>query len=368
MSRYTSADFSHEAAGSVGVLLANLGTPEDPSVGGVRRYLRQFLGDPRVVEVPRPVWWLVLNAFILPFRPRRSAQAYQQVWTEHGSPLLRISRRQREALQAALAGDDAQPMPVALGMCYGQPSIADALRELRAQGAQRLLVLPLYPHYSGTTTGAVFDAVARELMNWRWVPPLQFIGSYHDDAGYIAALAASVREHWREHGRGEKLLLSFHGIPQAYFEQGDPYHCHCQKTARLVAETLALADDDWQVCFQSRFGPKQWLQPYLDETVAALARGGARQIDVLAPAFAADCLETLEEIAMQNEELFKEHGGERLRYIPCLNDRDDHIAALAAIVRDHAAPWHESLAAYNDTAEARRRTARAEGMRRTGTD
>ncbi len=361
MGRYTSSSFSHGADTKTGVLLANLGTPDNTSTGAVRRYLRQFLGDPRVVEVPRVIWWLVLNAIILPFRPRRSAHAYQQVWTDEGSPLLSIGRRQAAALRARLeAGEGA--WAVALGMCYGEPSMGSALRELREAGARRIVVLPLYPHYSGTTTGAVFDAVARELMTWREVPRLDFINSYHDEPAYIAALASSIREYWAANGRGEKLLMSFHGIPQAYFEQGDPYHCHCHKTARLVAEALELAEDQWQVCFQSRFGPKQWLEPYLDQTVMELARAGMRRVDVVAPAFAADCLETLEEIAMQNSEFFTENGGAELHYIPCLNDRTDHIDALAEVVRREAAPWQAALGAYNDSHESAARQARAAAM------
>lgn len=354
----TDSNFRHDSPDRLGILLVNLGTPDSPSVGDVRRYLKEFLWDPRVVEMARPLWWLVLNGVILNTRPRRSAKAYQKVWTEQGSPLLVISKQQRDALQAAL--DDVLPGPVTvtLAMRYGKPSIAAGLDELRRAGARRLLVLPMYPQYSATTTASIFDAVTAELRQWRWLPELRFINHFHDDPGYIAALADSVREHWAEHGRADKLVMSFHGIPREYFEAGDPYYCECQKTGRLLAEALGLSEQQWQLTFQSRLGPKEWLRPYTDQSLEKLAREGVKSVDMVCPGFSADCLETLEEIAMENREVFLEAGGQEYRYIPCLNDRADHIAALAGLVRQHAAGWPEAATAA-DAAQPNARWQRA---------
>jgi ferrochelatase len=347
------SDFRHDSPDSLGILLVNLGTPDSPSTADVRRYLKEFLWDPRVVELPRPLWWLVLNGVILNTRPRRSAAAYAKVWTEQGSPLMVISNQQRTALQAAL--DDALPGPVsvALAMRYGSPSIAAGLAELREAGARRVLVLPLYPQYSATTTASIFDAVTDELRRWRWLPELRFVNHYHDDPGYIATLAASVREHWATHGQADKLVMSFHGIPQAYFEAGDPYFCECQKTGRLLAEALGLSEQQWLLTFQSRLGPKAWLRPYTDQTLKQLGHDGTRSVDVICPGFAADCLETLEEIAMENRETFLEAGGEDYRYIPCLNDRADHIEQLAGLVQRHVQGWPEA-GDSGDNADAER--------------
>ncbi len=326
---------AHRQIARSGVLLANLGTPDAPTPPAIRRYLRQFLTDARVVELPRAIWLPILYGFILPLRPRRLAHAYASVWTEHGSPLLAISREQTAALQAAL-GDE---VPVALGMRYGNPSIDTALDELAQRGARRILVLPLYPQYSGTTTASVFDAVFAHTQRARWMPELRLINSYHDDAALIAALAASVQEHWSQHGRGDHLLVSFHSIPQRYLELGDPYYCFCQKTARLLAESLSLQDSQWSVSFQSRVGRAKWLSPYSDVAIPALARRGVRRLDTICPGFSADCLETLEEVALRYGEQFRAAGGEALRYIPALNARADHIAALAALARRHLGGW-----------------------------
>lgn len=338
----TDTTFRHDSPDSLGVLLVNLGTPDSPSTADVRRYLKEFLWDPRVVEMARPVWWLVLNGVILNTRPRRSARAYAKVWTEQGSPLMVISKQQRDALQAELDGALPGPVHVALAMRYGNPSIAAGLAELREAGARRVLVLPLYPQYSATTTASIFDAVTAELRRWRWLPELRFINHYHDDGGYIAALADSVREHWAKHGQSDKLVMSFHGIPQEYFEAGDPYYCECQKTGRLLAEALGLNDQQWLLTFQSRLGPKQWLQPYTDQTLERLGKEGVASVDVVCPGFAADCLETLEEVAMENREVFLDAGGQQYRYIPCLNDRPDHIATLTALVGRHVQGWPEA--------------------------
>ncbi len=331
---------SPEPPERTGVLLVNLGTPDTPERSAVRRYLKEFLWDPRVVEAPRLPWWLALHLIILNTRPGRSAAAYRKIWTEEGSPLLVISQHQARALGERLAQRHGDDVTLALAMRYGRPSIAEGLERLREQGARRVLVFPLYPQYSATTTASVFDAVADALRGWRALPELRFVNRYHDDAGWIAALADSVREHRERHGAAERLLLSFHGIPQDYVDQGDPYFCECQESARLLASALALDDDDWTLSFQSRLGPKQWLQPYTDQTLRRLAAEGVKSVQVLCPGFSADCLETLEEIAMENRDIFLEAGGERYEYIPCLNDRPAHIDALADIVERHIAGWH----------------------------
>lgn len=351
--------FRHDLSETLGILLVNLGTPEAPTVPAVRRYLAEFLADRRVVELPRALWLPLLHAVILRVRPARSARAYQSVWGEDGSPLLSISLRQATALQSLLDARVPGPVKVTLGMRYGQPSISSALAALRASNARRILVLPLYPQYSGSTTASVFDAVTRELSTWRWLPELRFINQYHDEPAYIDAIASSIRRHWTEHGEPERLLFSFHGIPKDYFDKGDPYFCQCQKTARLVSTHLGLASDRWVLSFQSRFGRQEWLQPYTEETLKALARAGVRSVHVLAPGFSADCLETIEEIDEENRGYFLGAGGEQFSYIHCLNDAPDHIGMLAGLVERHCAGWPELLAAAADEKELARRLERA---------
>lgn len=334
--------YEHGLPESLGVLVVNLGTPEAPTTSAVRRYLAEFLWDPRVIELPRPLWWLILNGVILRIRPSRSAKVYRKIWTERGSPLLLHTRDIAAGIGEKLSARLSGAVHVEVAMTYGEPSIEAALDKLHAQYARRILVLPLYPQYSGTTTGSVFERVTRALARRRWVPELRFINHYHDSVGYIAALAASVRAHWEEHGRGERLLMSFHGVPKKTLLQGDPYHCHCQKTGRLLAEALDLEDSEWQLSFQSRVGREEWLRPYTDETLEAWGKERAGLIDVVCPGFPADCLETLEEIALQNAELFREAGGGDLRYIPALNARDDHIAFLSRTVEKHVSGWPET--------------------------
>jgi len=323
----------------IGVLLVNLGTPESPSVADVRRYLREFLWDPRVVELARPLWWLLLNLVILTTRPRRSAKAYAKVWTEAGSPLLVISKKQHAALQTLLESQQGHPLKVALAMRYGKPGIAAGLEELREAGAKRVLVLPLYPQYSATTTAAIVDAVADELRHWRALPELRFINDYHHHPAYISALAGSVRRYWSVHGEPDKLLLSFHGIPQEYVDAGDPYAEQCYKTAELLIAALELPAERWQLSFQSRLGPKQWLQPYTDHTLEALAKEGVRNIHVVCPGFSVDCLETLEEVAMENRDIFLEAGGKQYGYIECLNDHASHIQLFSELISLHTRGW-----------------------------
>ena len=348
--------FSHDQPARAGILLANLGTPDAPTPAAVRRYLAEFLWDRRVVELPRPLWWLILHGVILRIRPARSARKYQIIWTPEGSPLLAISQRQAAAVAAMLMERYPGPIQVAIGMRYGNPSIAAALAELRAANVQRLLVLPLYPQYSAATVASTFDAVAAELRTWRWLPELRFIAQYHDDPGYLDALAAHIHAA-RADQPGERLLFSFHGLPKRNLLAGDPYYCQCQKTARLVAERLGLQPEQWAVAFQSRFGGAEWLQPYASVLLAEWAKAGVKSVDVACPGFAADCLETLEEIALENRQVFLAAGGERYRYLPALNDDPAHIAALADLMSRHAAGWPEFAPGYDADALARERTA-----------
>jgi protoporphyrin/coproporphyrin ferrochelatase len=323
----------------VGVLLANLGTPDAPTPAAVRRYLAEFLSDPRVVEIPRAVWWPILHGVILRTRPAASARKYASVWTPEGSPLAVWTDKQAKLLQGFL-GERGCPVIVRPAMRYGNPSIASGLDALQAAGCRRVLVLPAYPQYSGATTASTFDAVSAWGRRTRWVPELRFIHQYHDDTGYIDALAASVRQHWqREGGRGEVLLMSFHGMPERTLHLGDPYHCQSHKTARLLAERLGLESHEWRISFQSRFGRAKWLGPATDASIKQLAADGVKRLDVICPGFAADCLETLEEINMEGRELFQHAGGQQFSYIPCLNDAPDGMAALANLVKRHLAGW-----------------------------
>ncbi len=336
------SDFQHDSPACTGILITNLGTPDAPTPSAVRRYLAEFLWDPRIVDIPRPLWWLILHGIVLRLRPRKAARAYQIVWTPEGSPLLAIGKKQAAALQTLLDEQFPGPVKLALAMRYGNPSIKSALNELRNAGCRRLLVLPLYPQYSATTTASTLDAIAATFRNWRWTPELRMVNHYHDHPDYIQALANSVREYQAEHGHAERLLLSFHGLPRRHLLQGDPYHCQCHKTARLLAEALELKDDAWTLSFQSRFGKEEWLKPYTEATLRDWGKAGVKSVQVLCPGFSADCLETLEEIAEQNRDVFLEAGGESFQYIPALNDRSDHLQALAALVKQHSAGWPEA--------------------------
>lgn len=333
------AERAHATNQRTGLLLLNLGTPDAPTPRAIRRYLRQFLSSPRVIELPRPLWLPILYGFILPLRPRRVAHAYRQIWTEAGSPLLVISRKQAQGLRSRLQQRFDDEILIELAMICGQPDIDTALAALEAKGVRRLLVLPLFPQYSGTTTGSALSTVLARINQYRWLPELRTVNSYHDDPAYIDALARSVKRHWQEHGRAEHLLISFHGIPRRYVEAGDPYYCHCHKTARLVSETLQLQDNQWSLCFQSRFGKAPWVQPYTDQRIADLAAAGTKAIEVLCPGFAADCLETLEEIDLRYRALFLESGGERFHYIPALNAGEAHLDALTGIAVRHLQQW-----------------------------
>jgi ferrochelatase len=334
-------DYVHGTPSRLGVLLVNLGTPDEPSTTAVRRYLAEFLWDPRIIEMPRALWWLILHGIILRTRPAKSAHAYQKVWTPGGSPLLVESRALTRALATRLQGRFGDGVRIELAMTYGNPSITSALARLRADNVQRLLLLPMYPQYSATTTASIFERITGELSRWRWIPELRVVNQYWEEDGYIAALAGSVAAHWQQHGR-KHLLFSFHSIPKRYFLAGDPYHCFCQATARRVAEHLGLAQGEWSVGFQSRFGREEWLKPYVDLLLHDYAHSGPKQVTVVCPGFATDCLETLEEINMQNREAFLGHGGEAFDYVPCLNSTSPHVDLYEHVVLKHAQGWPET--------------------------
>jgi len=331
------AQIDADAKGTSAIVLVNLGTPDAPTPSAVRRYLRQFLIDPRVIEQPRWLWWLILQVILL-IRPARSAHAYASIWTPAGSPLLVFTTALAQKLARAL-GDDA--IPVRVGMSYGQPDLRRVLTDLTLQGVRRVLLVPLYPQYSGSSTAAVIDAVADTLKTLRWPPEVRWINEYYAHPAYIEALARSVEAHWQAHGQAERLLLSFHGIPKRYVANGDPYFAHCMATAQRLGQRLALPAERLIVSFQSRVGREPWLSPYTDETLRALPGQGVRSLQVLCPGFAVDCLETLEEIALQNREVFLQAGGERFDYIPALNDSDDHVAMLQALVAQYTRDWSD---------------------------
>lgn len=331
--------YRHDEPDRTAVLIVNLGTPDAPTPKALHRYLKEFLWDPRVVEVPRPLWWLILNGVILRFRPRRSAKAYATVFTDQGSPLLIHTRNQAEALAGKLAEQGRGDLIVDHAMRYGNPSIPSVLDSLFERGVRRLLVLPMYPQYSGSTTASTFDAISADFQRRRWLPDFRFISHYHDQPAFIDAAANRIQAHWESHGRADRLLFSYHGIPLRYLLNGDPYHCECFKTSRLIAEALGLSDDEYLTTFQSRFGREEWLKPYTDETLKALPGKGVKAVQVFCPGFSADCLETIEEIGEENRDYFLEAGGERYEYISALNDRPEHIEALAALVNDNLAGW-----------------------------
>lgn len=323
----------------VGVLLCNLGTPDEPTAPALRRYLGEFLADPRVVEIPRLAWWPILNGVILRTRPAKAAAKYASIWMPEGSPLRVWTQRQALLLRGYLGERGHARVVVRHAMRYGTPSIADELDALKAEGATRVLILPLYPQYSCTTTASLYDAVGTWSARVRRLPELRMVASYHDHPGYIGALAHRIAGHWMSHGRPDRLLMSFHGVPQRTQTLGDPYQAECLRTARLLASQLSLRDDEFVVTFQSRFGKAQWLQPYTEPTLRELARAGVGRVDVVCPGFTSDCLETLEEIAMEGRDTFLEAGGREYTYIPCLNDQHPWIAALAAIAEQHLAGW-----------------------------
>ena len=342
----------HGAARRTAVPLVNLGTPTAPTAAALRPYLKQFLWDPRVVEIPRLVWWLILNGIILTLRPAKSAAKYAKVWMSDGSPLKVHTERQAKLLKGALGEAGAPEVVVAWAMRYGQPSIAGILDQFKNDGVERVLVAPLYPQYAASTSASVMDDVADWIKRCRNPPELRFIKHFHDHPGYIAALTASVREHWAVNGKPDKLVMSFHGLPRRSLDLGDPYYCECQKTGRLLAEALGLTEKNYLITFQSRFGKAEWLQPYTQPTLEKLGAGGTARVDVICPGFVADCLETLEEIAMECKAAFLSSGGKEFHYIHCVNERPDWIAALRDLVSIHLSGW--PISAQGDTAAAAR--------------
>lgn len=333
------ANFRHDQAERLGVLVTNLGTPDAPTTTALRRYLAEFLADPRVVEVPRPIWWFILHGIILRLRPRKSAAAYRKVWQKEGSPLLTHTAAQCEGIRAALQAKYGKNVVVAFAMRYGNPAVPRVLDELAAQGVRKLLVLPLYPQYSASTSASTFDAIARDFMKRRWLPDFRFISHYPDYPPYIEAMARRIEDHWAEHGRNQRLVLSYHGVPMKYLKKGDPYHCECHKTSRLLAQRLGLEEGQYMTTFQSRFGAEEWLKPYTDETLKALPSQGVESIDVFCPGFSSDCLETIEEINEENRDYFMEAGGKAFSYIPALNDSPAHIDALVSLIEDNLQGW-----------------------------
>jgi ferrochelatase len=343
MSYYRAVAHADAAAastpGRIGVLVVNLGTPDSPSYFAVQRYLREFLGDRRVINTSRLIWLPLLYGVILPFRPVRTARKYRKIWLQEGSPLAVYSTRLTAKIGLVLQADLGDQIRVELGMTYANPSIAHALESLGRHNVKKLLVLPLYPQYCSSTTGSVFDVTSRALQHWRWLPETRFVNDYYHDAGYIEALAARVLEHWAGIGERSHLMFSYHGIPAAYVAEGDPYQAHSEATTRLVVSRLGLAADQWSHCYQSRFGRVTWLQPYTEDTLEVLAARGVRKLTVVSPSFAVDCLETLEEVAIEYRDQFLALGGERLSLVPALNDDDRHAQVLAAIVRNQLQGW-----------------------------
>ena len=335
----TEPAYTHDTPQKTGILLVNLGTPDAPTAQAVRPYLKQFLGDPRVVEIPRAIWWLILNGLILNVRPKKSAEKYASIWLPEGSPLRVYTEKQATLLKGYLGVRTKAPLVVDFAMTYGSPSISDALRRLKEQNCQRILIAPLFPQYAASSTAPVFDQVFNAMQQMRNQPAIRTIKHFHDHPAYIQALAANINDYWVRHGRPEKLLMSFHGVPQYTLDKGDPYHCECHKTGRLLAEALGLQKEQYLVSFQSRFGKAEWIKPYTTATLKELGQQKIRRVDVVCPGFVADCLETLEEIAMEGKEDFQHAGGGEYHYIPCLNDRNDWIHALTDLVLDNLQGW-----------------------------
>lgn len=335
----TNTAFTHAQPRKLGVLVTNLGTPESPTKAALKPYLKQFLSDPRVVEVPRVIWWAVLNLIILNIRPKRSAEAYKTVWTEDGSPLLSITKAQSEAIAARCKAEYGDDVIVDFAMRYGNPGIDKVIDSMLARGVDKLVVLPLYPQYCASTTGSTFDAIAEDFTKRRWLPELRFINQYCDNPDYIKAVANKIRAHWDKHGKADKLLFSYHGIPKRYLLNGDPYHCQCHKTSRLLAEELGLGKDAYMTTFQSRFGREEWLKPYTDETLKGLPGQGVESVQVCCPGFSADCLETIEEIGEENRDYFMEAGGKRYEYIEALNSDESHIDMLFDLIKTNLHGW-----------------------------
>ncbi len=337
--KFHAEEFKHDQPEKIGILLVNLGSPDASDASSIRRFLREFLSDQRVIEIPQIFWQLILNLVILPFRPRKLVPLYQSIWTSEGSPLVSIAKKQMQKLDSFFSERGDTHFSFALAMRYGNPDIASALRQLAQDNVHKILVLPTYAQYSGTTTASIFDAVSKELHHWRWIPELRFTNGYHDQNEHIEALAHSVQTFWKSHERGQKLIMSFHGLPERNLLKGDPYYCQCHKTARLLAEKLGLDKSQWLITFQSRFGKAEWLKPYTSQTLEELAKDSIQSVDVICPGFSIDCLETLEEIAVENRDVFLDAGGKNYQYIPALNDSSENIEAMAHLIEQHTQGW-----------------------------
>ena len=331
-------DYEHGSKEKIGVLITNLGTPDAPNKKELKVYLNQFLSDPRVIELPKILWQIILKLVILQIRPSKSAEAYKQIWTDKGSPLLDIANRQLNKIQSSFSSKN-ENIVFEVGMRYGNPSIPDALLKLQKKQVRRLLVLPMYPQYCAATTGSTFDEVTNVLQKWRWIPEMRFINQYFEEKNYIEALSNSIKSFWKKTSKPQKIIFSYHGIPKRYLMNGDPYHCFCLKTTRLVKEYMGLSDDEIMTTFQSRFGREEWLKPYTSETLKELPKQGIKNIHIISPGFSSDCLETLEELEEENKEYFMESGGENYHYIPCLNDHDDHIDVFVNLIKKHTQGW-----------------------------
>ena len=331
-------DYEHGSKEKIGVLITNLGTPDAPNKKELKVYLNQFLSDPRVIELPKILWQIILKLVILRIRPSKSAEAYKQIWTDKGSPLLDIANRQLNKIQSSFSSKN-ENIVFEVGMRYGNPSIPDALLKLQKKQVRRLLVLPMYPQYCAATTGSTFDEVTNVLQKWRWIPEMRFINQYFEEKNYIEALSNSIKSFWKKTSKPQKIIFSYHGIPKRYLTNGDPYHCFCLKTTRLVKEQMGLSDDEIMTTFQSRFGREEWLKPYTSETLKELPKQGIKNIHIISPGFSSDCLETLEELEEENKEYFMESGGENYHYIPCLNDHDDHIDVFVNLIKKHTQGW-----------------------------
>ena len=331
-------DYEHGSKEKIGVLITNLGTPDAPNKKELKVYLNQFLSDPRVIELPKILWQIILKLVILQIRPSKSAEAYKQIWTDKGSPLLDIANRQLNKIQSSFSSKN-ENIVFEVGMRYGNPSIPDALLKLQKKQVRRLLVLPMYPQYCAATTGSTFDEVTNVLQKWRWIPEMRFINQYFEEKNYIEALSNSIKSFWKKTSKPQKIIFSYHGIPKRYLTNGDPYHCFCLKTTRLVKENMGLSDDEIMTTFQSRFGREEWLKPYTSETLKELPKQGIKNIHIISPGFSSDCLETLEELEEENKEYFMESGGENYHYIPCLNDHDDHIDVFVNLIKKHIQGW-----------------------------
>ena len=329
-------NYKHGSKERIGVLITNLGTPDKPKRKELKIYLKEFLSDPRVIEVPKVIWQIILRLIILNLRPQKVAKLYKFIWKKEGGPLLVMLKKQKKGIQKILKKKN---IKIEIGMRYGNPNIKLGLEKLRRQSCRKILILPLYPQYCAATTGSTFDKVTEILRKWRWIPEIRFVNNYFEEPMYIECLARSIKKSWKKFGKSQKLIFSYHGIPKKYLLKGDPYHCFCQKTTRLVAEKMKLKEKDYITTFQSRFGPDEWLQPYTDKTLKELPEKGIKKVHILSPGFSSDCLETLEELEVQNKEIFFSSGGEEYNYIKCLNDDLQHLKMLKSLILNHLKGW-----------------------------